>query len=300
MRYKRKWLIPALVLLLLCSGTIYAQPADIIFEQKTTKPVAPGVVYETNWQFTPSGWLRLHVIRADISQPEIKSDLLLSGLGLVATERLSSMAAKAKAVAAINGDFFFGAGIGAPLGPVIKEGRLLSSPSLRRDLNVFALRSDTSAMVGSLVFKGRVYTPEGDCFPLAGWNKQGDSYNQLYGFDGYWGAKTPANVPQDSVAAMFKNGRLLELRPAFGGVEILPETQILIGAKEAAQFLTAHFTPGSQVKISLDTEPDWHDLEWAIGGGSVLIKDGHIVPFTHEVKGDNPRSAVGISADAGS
>lgn len=296
---RKKWLALITVLLVvLTSGSfVWAQGADIIYRESSVEPVAPGVTYETTWQFTPAGWLKLHVIRADITKATVDTDLLLSAKGLNVTERLSEMAAGAGAVAAINGDFFFGRGSGAPLGLVVKDKEMLSTPSPRKDLAVFGLRPDGSAAVGSFSFQGQVTAGDGMSFPLAAWNKPGDSYSELYGFDASWGTTTPTNVPEGSLAAIIRNGMVSELVPAAGGVTIVPETQILVGAGAAADFINSYLTPGKQIEVSVSTEPSWQEFAWALGGGSVLIKDGKIVPFTHEVKGASPRSAVGVTSD---
>ena len=179
---RKKWLALITVLLVvLTSGSfVWAQGADIIYRESSVEPVAPGVTYETTWQFTPAGWLKLHVIRADITKATVDTDLLLSAKGLNVTERLSEMAAGAGAVAAINGDFFFGRGSGAPLGLVVKDKEMLSTPSPRKDLAVFGLRPDGSAAVGSFSFQGQVTAGDGMSFPLVAWNKPGDSYSELY------------------------------------------------------------------------------------------------------------------------
>lgn len=301
MRYRRNKLLTAvaaaLLLVLVSGGIVCAQEAEIIYKESKLEPVAPGITYETIWQFTPAGWLRIHVVRADISKPGVRSDLLLGKNGLNSTERLSEMAADAQAVAALNGDFFYGRGMGAPLGPVVTNGQLLSSPSLRKDLAVFGLGADNGVLVGSLSFQGQVNSFAGPSFPLAGWNKPGDSYRELYGFDSRWGSTTPAAVPEGSLAAVIRNGVVEELVPATGGVTIPLEAEVLIGAEVAAEFQSSYLTPGSRVEIDMSTTPSWEEFVWTLGGGTILIKDGQIVPFTHEVKGNSPRSAVGVSSD---
>ncbi|MGI6128775.1 MAG: phosphodiester glycosidase family protein [bacterium] len=290
-------LIAALLIILMLGNCAWAKGTEVIYKETKVEPVAPGVTYETTWQFTPAGWLRVFVLRADLGTSTVSTDLLLPEKGLSVTQRLSEMAAGAGAVAAINGDFFFGAGFGTPLGPVVTSGELLSSPSLRKDLAVFGLRSDQGALVGNFSFEGQLKSDNGSSFPLVGWNKPGDSYNQLYGFDGRWGETTPASVPEGSLAAIIRNNIVVELVSAANGITIPPKSGVLIGAGEAAEFLLLHLTPGSQVEIDISTTPSWQEFAWVLGGGTVLIKDGQIVPFTHEVKGNSPRSAVGISSD---
>lgn len=288
-------LVLALVFLLVYTGN-GAAATDVIFSAKKAEPVAPGITYESIWEFTPAGWLRIHLIRADLTRSDVQADLLLSAGGLASGERLRQMAQRAGAVAAINGDFFFGRGFGTPIGPVVKDGELLSSPS-RRDLASFGLRQDGTSFLGYWTFQGSVVAGDGTSFPLAGFNKPGESYQQLYAYDFHWGKTTPSGITQGSLAAVVSGGQVVSLGPADGGVPIPAGSTVLVGAGPAAEFLTAHLPVGGRVQININTTPAWQELAWALGGGTVLVENGQIAPFTHEVKGISPRSAVGVTRD---
>lgn len=290
-------LLAAVLTLVAVAASALAAPGTVIYQENRVEPVAPGITYEQSWEFTPAGWLKLHVLRADLSRSDVRADLMLPSAGLAAGERLSQMAQRAGAVAAINGDFFFGRGFGTPIGPVVKAGELLSSPSGRQDLAAFGLRRDGSALLAHWSFQGSVVAPDGTSFSVAGFNKPGESYRELYAYDGRWGPTTPAGVTQDGLAAVVSGGRVTQLLPANGGVAIPAGATVLVGAGPAAEFLSVHLPVGSPVELHLSTTPSWQDLAWALGGGSVLVQDGRIVPFTHEVKGTSPRSAVALSRD---
>ncbi|MDK2856841.1 MAG: hypothetical protein PWQ41_485 [Bacillota bacterium] len=289
-------LVLALVFLLVYT-TSGAAASDVIFSEKKVEPVAPGITYESIWEFTPAGWLRIHLIRADLTRSYVQADLLLSAGGLATGEHLSQMAQRTGAVAAINGDFFFGRGFGTPIGPVVKDGELLSSPSGRRDLASFGLRRDGTSFLGYWTFQGSVVAGDGSSFPLAGYNKPGESYQKLYAYDSHWGKTTPSGITQGSLAAVVSGGQVVSLGPADGGVPIPAGSTILVGAGPAAEFLRTHLPVGSRVEIKMSTTPAWQDLAWALGGGTVLVENGRIVPFTHEVKGTSPRSAVAVTRD---
>ncbi|HHY91950.1 MAG TPA: phosphodiester glycosidase family protein, partial [Firmicutes bacterium] len=297
MSFRKVLPILAAALVLVLGSVALATPADVIYSESQAEPVAPGITYEKTWEFTPAGWLKLHVLRADLSRSDVRADLLLPGAGLAASERLTQMAQRAGAVAAINGDFFFGRGFGTPIGPVVRDGELISSPSGRHDLAAFGLRRDGSALLERWNFQGSVTAPDGSTFTVAGFNKPGESYRELYAYDSGWGPQTPAGVTQGGLAAVVSGGRVTAVVPADDGVAIPAGATVLVGAGPAAEFITAHLPVGSAVELHLGTTPSWQDLAWALGGGSVLVQDGRIVPFTHEVKGTSPRSAVALSRD---
>ncbi|MDK2784917.1 MAG: hypothetical protein PWR11_783, partial [Bacillota bacterium] len=80
-------------------------------------------------------------------------------------------------------------------------------------------------------------------------------------------------------------GQVVSLSPAETGVPIPDGSTVLVGAGPAAEFLATHLPVGSRVEINMSTTPAWQELAWALGGGTVLVENGQIAPFTHEVKG---------------
>jgi hypothetical protein len=76
----------------------------------------------------------------------------------------------------------------------------------------------------------------------------------------------------------------------------------LVGRGSAADWVLAKMPLGTQVQVNLTTDPDWHDLSDAVGGGPQLVKDGRIVddpdaPAARERNHRYPVVAVGIARD---
>ena len=55
--------------------------------------------------------------------------------------------------------------------------------------------------------------------------------------------------------------------------------------------------PNSPVSLETTTTPDFEKMDLAIGGGTILVKDGALYPFTHSIEGNHPRTAIGFSRD---
>lgn len=72
----------------------------------------------------PGGPIRALVIRVDLADPAGRAGLLSPGK-VAAVASLSAMARSARAIAAINGDFFDIGATGAPVGPMVAGGRLI-------------------------------------------------------------------------------------------------------------------------------------------------------------------------------
>lgn len=146
-------------LLVLCANTpLWAQ--DLILEEKSSEPIARGVIYENIKRFTSEGWLNLHVLTVDLTDPTIKVDVLLNE-AIKDRSTLSAMAQKQGAVAAINGDFFSTSGDTAPIGPVLHGGTLLATPSLRDDLGVLAFTQDRIPYISYWKFSGKISNSRG-------------------------------------------------------------------------------------------------------------------------------------------
>ena len=116
----------ALSLLLFATGVNAS-----IYEEKTSRFIAPDVTLTNIKCFTSSGWQNINIVEADLANEYISFDILLPENGIDSLENVKSMAEKSGSVVAINGDFFARSGkdgtLGSPIGTVIKDGVLLSS-----------------------------------------------------------------------------------------------------------------------------------------------------------------------------
>jgi hypothetical protein len=83
----------------------------------------------------------------------------------------------------------------------------------------------------------------------------------------------------------------------------LPKDELLlVGRGAGADWLLAKMLPGAPVTVNLTTDPDWHEVQSAIGGGPVLVENGQVVedpnaPAPREHDQRNPVMAVGIGRD---
>jgi Phosphodiester glycosidase/FlgD Ig-like domain len=144
-----------------------------------------------------------------------------------------------------------------------------------------------------------------------------NAFNQVPGANGIalytpaWGRTTP--VQPGSVEAVLGEfppatpnadlqGQVLEVRG--GGRTPIPAAGAVLAARgTAAQRLTEEATPGSWVTIRLILRPTWEGISNAVGGGPVLVRDGHTIFRSFEAFGSahllprNPRTAIGQLAD---
>ena len=107
------------------AGRAPAVPA-FLQTDTATRPVAPGVTLTSFDRIDSAGWLRADALSADLSGGTAV-DYLYSG-AVSTPEPLSGPANRARAVAAVNGDFFDINNSSAAQGIGIQSGQLIQSP----------------------------------------------------------------------------------------------------------------------------------------------------------------------------
>ncbi|MEU6998025.1 phosphodiester glycosidase family protein [Nonomuraea sp. NPDC046570] len=277
------------------ASTLLAVPGAKRLETATrTRPVAPGLTLTSFDRYDAAGWTRADALTADLSGG-VKAGYLNSG-EVSKTEPLSGPAGRARAVAAVNGDFFDINRSGAALGVGVRDGELVQSPS-GGWTNAAAISAEGVGRVLSMHFEGSA-TPGGGA-PIAL-----TQFNQLIQKDGVglftplWGSYTRARAVEGATAVtevVLNGGVVAEVRTEAGTGPIPAGTTILL-ARDAGAAKLAALKPGDKVDVRYQPKPsDGDQVDTAVGGSYVLVKDGKA-----QVSGDpaaHPRTAVGFSAD---
>jgi len=250
---------------------------------------------------------KIFVLKLDLNNPylEIKS---LVGAGGTLAERatVSQMIAGQKnAVAAVNGGFFV-MNDGKPVGAVIRDGELISSPNMRSDMPVFALDQNLEPVFDFFKFTGEVKAANGKTYPLFGVNKTAydladgtpSDVNHLTLYNRYWGPRPRGAHPAypDAMVARVENDTVKEVVYAKDAqFDIPPNGYVLWGAGTAAGFLRENLLPGQPVKVGYKTVPDYQKIKLATGSNTFLVQNKQVAEFQEEIKGKTARTAVGYA-----
>lgn len=299
--FLRKRLVPLILSFLVLSSSLFPAYAQevLIHEETESFPVTRGVTYEGKTLFTSGGWQKIHVLKVDLSSTNVDVDTLIGKEGLAKRDSLSKMVLDNNAIAGINGDFFIMATPSAPVGVQVQSGRLVSSPSNRKDMAAFGLTLDNLPQILLMEFKGDIIAPNGSRAEIGGINKIGDTYNKAFVFTPEYGKTTPkvSESSPDLTFAVTKNRQIVNI---FDGktAEIPTDGLVLMARGEAANFIKNNFTIGDAIDLDLNITPDISNIKMALGGGAILVENGTIPPkFSHNIAGTNPRTAVGFTAD---
>jgi len=105
---------------------VQAVSNDIYYQKYYEEPVTRGITRYRFERLDPKGWVRGNVLIVDLSDSNIRTDLLQNG-SLSSKKTLSSMVKDSGALAGVNGDFFDIGKTNVPQGVVIDNNELIKS-----------------------------------------------------------------------------------------------------------------------------------------------------------------------------
>ncbi len=255
-------------------------------------PLPDSVSYRTLRVRTGRGWTNVHAVLVDLADPHITLRPALGSGTMAGPEPTAAAATRHDALAAINGGFFTRK-TGQPLGLIVIDGRLLSTPIERR--SVFAITAEGHPVIQPFTFRGSVESDVGARIPISAVNRP-PRWGGLAVYTPEYGPLTPAHALHAVVIAgtvsAFPSGRVA-----------IPDDGYVLSATAAERDLIGrHLVLGQQVRLDLAISPG--KIVHAIGGGPRLVQDGEVfVPFRWESFGPgfssrrSSRSAVGITAE---
>ncbi|MDD6308916.1 MAG: phosphodiester glycosidase family protein [Clostridia bacterium] len=261
-----------------------------IWQSEITKTVTRGVTLTHDTQFSQKGWVRAHVLTIDLENPNLDLVTLFDKDGIKNQRTIPSMAENAGVVAAVNADFFnWGE---TPLGFTVEDGRVISSPAHDTGLAALMQGEDGSVFAEYVQMKLMVTCPAGYTAQILHINKYHSMQSMvLYTKD--WGAKTPGS--HDGVSELVvQDGIVQEIRLNMEGTEVPENGYVLATSTKTSTYLVDNFQVGDKVELSYTITPDVGKIQTAVGGGTVLVKNGRRAAFTNIISGKNPRTAAGV------
>ncbi|MFF4454333.1 phosphodiester glycosidase family protein [Streptomyces goshikiensis] len=273
---------------------------------RTARQVAPGVRLESYDRLESDRWLRVDELVVDTGGTGGTSGVRAEYLGGDGPETVAEAAARHRAgpgrrvVGAVNGDFFDVRGSGAPLGPGLRDGRLLHSATPgTAPAPAVGFGPDGTGRVLRLGLAGSVTLPGGTVRPLAGFNA---ARPPAKGFAAYTADWPGAALPDPGGPAVeLRDGRVAAapVRGPAGRGRPAPGATLLVARGAAAAAELAALRPGDAVAVAARPVTSAGPVpRAAVGGREALVVAG--VPQDHDGEPNNtaaPRTAVGFSRD---
>lgn len=292
---KRIYTLVLVAVLLLATSTCATAFSRSVTEEKT---IMKGVDYKRVQTLTDSGWQDIHIITADISEPYLAFEVLSDERGASYLLNTLEMAKKADAVAAINADFFASkrgqSGRGSAVGMAMTDGELISTPSVDEDMNVlYQLKEGEKLFLNSFKFDITITAPNGESAKVRHINKY-DDLTEICIYTKEWGETSPGSG-NGVVELVVEDGKITEKLWEHEPAKIPENGYVLAANVTKNNFIDVNFNYGDEVKIEIESTPDFKQIEKAVSGGGVLVAEGKAqTVFSHNISGLNPRSAIGI------
>ena len=290
-------LLSATLLFSSMTGVVYGQ--ELIHQKINTEKLASGVTQQNIVRFTESGWANINVLYVDLKDPSIGLQLMQSSNGLQTKETLSSMAkVHNNVIGAINGDFFYLTSPDSPMGVMVQDGKMLSSSVVDQNFGSLFVYNTNTAFTDYLkmeIFLSNI--TKGSNLKIEAVNKLTWEYRMITLVDRNWGKTSPGatETRQDIVEVVIVDNKVVEIREGQPAVEIPENGYILFAVGTKGYEILNAVEVGDE--IALDYTPDIENIKLAMGGGTLLVKNGQVVPFTQTVNGNHPRTAIGVSKD---
>ncbi len=266
--------------------------AQRLFEEKSVDKSAGGLALTKIRRGTGHGPVQMWAVKLD-PRDGWRVRLAPAGYSVLQRALPSRLAARHKALLAINGGFF--AYDGAAVGAVLVNGEWIRLPWKGR--TAVGFRGDGTARIDNLQasafvdFSGGLRLPIRD---LNGWPDTGQVTALTQRFLRYY------TLRPGEMAVVVKNGVVIS-KPGGGGAPVSAFGFTLVASGAARPYLEK-IARGEKANLSI-TAPGWDGITTALGGGPRLLRDAQVEvtalreAFRSDVRdGPGPRTAFGIDA----
>lgn len=270
-----------------------------IYESKDSEILSSGVVHEKILKFTSAGWWNINVLRVDLDDPHTDIQGLVNPNGIPNRDKISSMVERSNAVGGINGDYFNYSPLPSAMGTLINNGEVISSPIEKPyDLPTFFIDTLNQAKLG---YMDRHTTAKnlnsGQVVFINTINKVTPNFDTVTMLNKHWGKKSIGNrFHKDLIEVLVVDNLVKEVRIGQGPMDI-PENGYVLAVRGANHQMLGAFAPGEEIRLDVSTNPGLNNVKFAIGGGSIVLKDGTPTVTDIHSRGNHPRTGIGVSED---
>ena len=271
---------------------------QIIYENTNKQNISSGVVHERIQKFTDQGWWNINVLRINLRDNYTELKGLFNPSGIPSRDKVSALVEKSGAVAAINGDYFNYQPLPSAMGTLINDGEIISSPiELGWALPTFYITNSDKTGIEYLDRK-MVATNlrSGNEVLINTVNKVTKEFDTVTLLNKHWGSKSIGSRFHKDLVEVLVVGGIVQARRIGGDPFDISQTgdsYVLAVRNENLN----HFEAGDRVDLQLQTVPDVDGIKFAIGGGSIILKNGELSLTNIVNKGNEPRTGIGVNQD---
>lgn len=298
---KRKLAIALLCFSMFNSSMNFSHAAAIEDFSKESV-LGSGIIYKQLNSFTEDGVQNVNMLILDLNNPNVKLDLIFNQNGFSQRATLSQMVQQdGNVLAAVNGDFFSMSNPAFSLGPMVKDGKLLSNPHYELNKYSTALVDSNNnvffAYLNPTTYAGNV--TRGVNTPIAAVNKPSPNYANIVAYTTEYRRNSPGANDKyyDLTEVVVENNVVREVRFGQPSVAIPENGFVMVAGGANSYVLQNSFAPGDSVALNTDINLNYPSTKTSLGGGTMILKNGELTPLTQSVKGKSQRTALGLTYD---
>ncbi|MCX7922432.1 MAG: phosphodiester glycosidase family protein [Clostridia bacterium] len=297
------------IIISLFSFSSIAVGSSVIYQTSVKQTITSGATLEKITRFTNDGWLKIDVLRVDLSNPYVNVDTLSSDNSLHSLTQVKTLAQARGAVAAVNASFFNFGGKDA-IGPQVQSGSLLTAyndfnqDKTKDSFATLAISNANKVLYDYWNINIALKLPDGKTLPVGRYNKPYYGYTDLSIMDRKVsemsiGTDKDRRGAADVIEMVVDGGKVVEIRQSQPPTEIPVNGYVVVTRREGTKLITDNFHVGDTIDLSISTTPDWQSLKMAVTGGAMLVNAG-IIPqkfSQNPPSGRHPRTAIGSTKD---
>lgn len=140
-----------------------------------------------------------------------------------------------------------------------------------------------------------VTAPNGEGTQIKHINKY-DDLDGIVMYNSKWGETSPGSHAYQ-VEMVVEDDTVTAINYDAGPCKIPENGYVLSFLKDRTTFLLDNFQIGDKIVFDISLQPNYENINLAMGGGTLLVKDGQTAKNTHNIAGLNPRTALGLDKD---
>lgn len=278
--------------------SVPAYAADI-YDITTETTIATGIVQKNIKRLTLNGWQNINIIEADLSDGRYGVKTLINEENISKLTNVKNLSEAHGTLAAINADFFSWKWdektMGSAIGGVVIDGEQHTSITSPWNFATVAQKNDGAFIFDYIDCAIAVAAPNGYITPIEHINKY-DDLTQPIIYTKEWGPLSPGSAGTLS-EIVIEDDTVVSVNYDQGPVEFPENGYIIAFLRDVTPEIIENFHVGDKVELSTNYEPKFEDIQFAVGAGTLLLKDGERTEITNNISGYQPRTAIGVNDD---
>lgn len=304
--FKKLFSVLVLAAIIVNNKISFAGTTDNILYQNTEKEtISSGITYEKNTRLTEAGWVDVHIIEADLTNPFVKLDVIRNTDGFGLKDSLTSLSEKNNVIASVNADFF---NMKNNPTDIIgfeyeKDGIIIGKHNFNAGGNSYGslfLDSNNMPFIDFMNMSLLMTSEDGEKkLYFSGFNQITMLPESVVYFDKYaMKDTTEIDEKNPGLCKMVIEDNVVTYLSTPGETITMPENGfVIVMNEETALYSFKSFTVGTKIVLNKNTNIDIESINLAISGGGKVVSQGAISNEGYVVdrKRRHPRTAIGYN-----